>query len=123
VFCTGPLTILGSLSDGLGRGADQLYLKATLDGFAAIAFAASFGWGVAASALTVLVIQGSITLLGAVAGNVLPDAGLAAVTASGGLMLVGVALRLLRIREIAVADLLPGLVVAPLLVEVVASLR
>ena len=53
VFCTGPLTILGSLNDGLGRGADQLYLKAALDGFAAIAFAASFGWGVAASALTV----------------------------------------------------------------------
>ena len=51
IFCTGPLTILGSLSDGLGRGADQLFLKATLDGFAAIAFAASFGWGVAAADL------------------------------------------------------------------------
>jgi uncharacterized protein len=123
VFCTGPLTILGSLSDGLGHGADQLYLKATLDGFAAIAFAASFGWGVAASALTVLAVQGSITLVGAGLGNVLSDAGLAAVTASGGLMLVGVALRLLRIREIAVADLLPGLVVAPLLVLAVAALR
>jgi uncharacterized membrane protein YqgA involved in biofilm formation len=121
VFCTGPLTILGSLSDGLGHGADQLYLKATLDGFAAIAFAASFGWGVAASALTVLVVQGTITALGALLGNVLSDAGLAAVTATGGLMLVGVALRLLRIREIAVADLLPGLVVAPLLVTAVAA--
>jgi uncharacterized protein len=123
VFCTGPLTILGSLSDGLGHGADQLYLKATLDGFAAIAFAASFGWGVAASALTVLAVQGSLTLVGAGLGNVLSDAGLAAVTASGGLMLVGVAFRLLRIREIAVADLLPGLVIAPLLVAVVAGLR
>jgi uncharacterized protein len=123
VFCTGPLTILGSLSDGLGHGADQLYLKATLDGFAAIAFAASFGWGVAASALTVLAVQGSITLIGAGLGNVLSDSGLAAVTASGGLMLVGVALRLLRIREIAVADLLPGLIVAPLLVQAVAALR
>ena len=121
VFCTGPLTILGSLSDGLGHGADQLYLKATLDGFAAIAFAASFGWGVAASALTVLVVQGTITALGALLGNVLSDAGLAAVTATGGLMLVGVALRLLRIREIAVADLLPGLIVAPLLVTAVAA--
>ena len=123
VFCTGPLTILGSLSDGLGHGADQLYLKATLDGFAAIAFAASFGWGVAASALTVLVVQGSITVLGALLGDLLPDAQLAAVTAAGGLMLVGVALRLLRIREIAVADLLPGLVVAPLLVGLVAAFR
>ena len=123
VFCTGPLTILGSLSDGLGHGADQLYLKATLDGFAAIAFAASFGWGVAASALTVLVVQGAITAAGAALGDVLPDAELAAITAAGGLMLVGVALRLLRIREIAVADLLPGLVVAPLLVELVAAFR
>ena len=62
LFCTGPLTILGSLNDGLGNGADQLYLKAVLDGFAAIAFAASFGWGVAASALTVVVVQGSLTV-------------------------------------------------------------
>ena len=123
IFCTGPLTILGSLSDGLGNGADQLYLKATLDGFTAIAFAASFGWGVAASALTVLVVQGSITALGAVLGDVLPDAELAAITAAGGVMLVGVALRLLRIREIAVADLLPGLIVAPLLVQAVAAFR
>ncbi|MBO0845909.1 MAG: DUF554 domain-containing protein [Nocardioides sp.] len=123
IFCTGPLTILGSLSDGLGNGADQLYLKATLDGFTAIAFAASFGWGVAASAVTVLVVQGSITVLGALLGDILPDAELAAITAAGGLMLVGVALRLLRIREIAVADLLPGLLVAPLLVQAVAAFR
>ena len=123
VFCTGPLTILGSLSDGLGRGADQLYLKAVLDGFAAIAFAASFGWGVAASAVTVLAIQGSLTVLGVLLGGLLPEAHLAAVTAAGGLMLVGVALRLLRIREVPVADLLPGLLVAPLLVQLVGVLR
>ena len=90
VFCTGPLTVLGSLNDGLGNGADQLYLKATLDGFAAIAFAATFGWGVAASALTILVVQGSLTVVGVLLGDVLPDAHLAAVTAVGGLMLVGV---------------------------------
>jgi len=123
IFCTGPLTILGSITEGVGQGADQLLLKSALDGFAAIAFAASFGWGVAASALTVLVVQGSITVLGALLGDLLPDAQLAAVTAAGGLMLVGVALRLLRIREIAVADLLPGLVVAPLLVGLVAAFR
>lgn len=123
VFCTGPLTILGSLNDGLGNGADQLFLKAALDGFAAIAFAASFGWGVAASALTVVAVQGGLTLLGLALGDVLPDAHLAAITATGGLLLVGVALRLLRIREIPVADLLPALLVAPLLVEAVATLR
>lgn len=121
VFCTGPLTILGSLNDGLGNGAEQLLLKAALDGFAAIAFAASFGWGVAASAVTIVVVQGSLTLLGLALGDVLPDAQLAAITATGGLMLVGVAFRLLRIREIPVADLLPALLVAPALTALVGA--
>ena len=123
VFCTGPLTILGSLNDGLGNGSDQLVLKAALDGFAAIAFAASFGWGVAASAVTIVVVQGSLTLLGYLLGDVLPDAHLAAITATGGLLLVGVALRLLRVREIPVADLLPALLVAPILVQCAGALH
>ena len=123
LFCTGPLTVLGSLNDGLGRGADQLFLKAALDGFAALAFAASFGWGVAASALTVVVVQGGLTVAGVLLGDVLPDAHVAALTAVGGLLLVGVALRLLRVREIPVADLLPALLVAPLLVSLTAGLR
>jgi uncharacterized protein len=121
VFCTGPLTVLGSLNDGLGNGADQLFLKSTLDGFAAIAFAASFGWGVAASVVTVVVVQGALTIVGVLLGDVLPDPHLAALTATGGLLLVGVGLRLLRIREIPVADLLPALVVAPVLVHVVGA--
>jgi uncharacterized membrane protein YqgA involved in biofilm formation len=123
IFCTGPLTILGSINDGLGNGADQLFLKSALDGFAAIAFAASFGWGVAASVVTIIAIQGSLTLLGLALGDVLPDAHLAAITATGGLLLVGVALRLLRVREIPVADLLPALLVAPLLVGLVGALH
>ncbi|WP_244927632.1 DUF554 domain-containing protein [Nocardioides sp. W7] len=123
LFCTGPLTILGSLNDGLGNGADQLFLKSALDGFAAIAFAASFGWGVVASVVTIVVVQGSLTLAGLALGDVLPDAHLAAVTAVGGLLLVGMALRLLRVRDVPVADLLPALVVAPLLVAGVAAFR
>lgn len=123
IFCTGPLTILGSLEDGLGHGAEQLYLKSALDGFAAIAFAAAFGWGVAASVVTLVVVQGGLTLVGLALGDVLPDAHLAAITATGGLLLVGVAMRLLDLKQIAVADLLPALVVAPLLVELVAVLR
>jgi uncharacterized membrane protein YqgA involved in biofilm formation len=123
VFCVGPLTVLGSLEDGLGNGADQLFLKAALDGFAAIAFAASLGWGVGASAVSLLVVQGSLTALGAVLGDVLPAAEVAALTATGGLMLVGVALRLLRVKQLPVGDLLPGLVVAPLLTALVAALR
>src|SRR4051812_44884069 len=122
VFCVGPLTVLGSISDGLGKGADQLFLKSALDGFAAIAFAASLGWGVAASALSLLVVQGTLTALGAVLGDVLSAAQLAALTATGGLMLVGVALRLLKIKPLPAGDLLPGLLVAPALTALVAAL-
>src|SRR4029453_5894110 len=118
-----PLTLLGALSAGLGRGADQLYLKATLDGFAAIAFAASLGWGVAASALVVLVVQGLITAPGAALGDVLPAAHVTALTATGGVMLVGVALRLLKLKQVAVADLLPALLVAPLMVQLLVVIR
>ena len=123
LFCVGPLTVLGSLSDGLGRGADQLYLKSALDGFAAIAFAASFGWGVAASALAVLGVQGSLTVAGLLLGDVLPDAHVAALSATGALMLVGVAVGLLRFRQLRVGDLLPALVIAPLLTQLVVVLR
>jgi uncharacterized membrane protein YqgA involved in biofilm formation len=123
VFCVGPLTILGSLDDGLGHGIDKLALKATLDGFAAIAFAASLGWGVAASALAVAVVQGTLTLVGFALGGLLPEPHLLAVTATGGLLLVGVALRLLRIKQVPVGDLLPALVFAPLLVQIVVAAR
>ncbi len=123
VFCVGPLTILGSLNEGLGNGADQLYLKSALDGFASIAFAASLGWGVGASVISILLVQGSLTLLGAALGDVLADAQLAAMTTVGGLLLVGVALRLLRLKQLPVGDLLPALVVAPLLSLAVAALR
>lgn len=123
VFCVGPLTVLGSLNDGLGNGPDQLFLKAALDGFASIAFAASLGWGVGASVVALFVVQGSLTVLGAVLGDVLPDAHLAALTTTGGLLLVGVALRLLRLKQLPVGDLLPALVVAPMLTAIVISVR
>lgn len=123
VFCVGPLAILGALSDGLGTGIEQLVLKSVLDGFTAIAFAAALGWGVAASAIAVGVFQGFWTLVGLVAGGLLPESQIAAVTATGGVLLIGVALRMLRIRDIAVADLLPALLVAPLLTALVAALR
>lgn len=123
VFCVGPLAILGSLSDGLGLGIDQLALKSIMDGFASIAFAASLGWGVAASALVVGVYQGTLTLLGWALGSVLDTAQIAVLTATGGLLLVGIGLRLLRIRHIPVGDMLPALLVAPILTAVVAALR
>lgn len=123
LFCVGPLTILGSLSDGLGRGIEQLTLKSVLDGFAAMAFASSFGVGVLMSAVSVAVVQGLLTLVGVLLGAVLPGAHIAALTATGGLLLVGIGLRLLRLRDVPVGDMLPALLVAPLLTQVVTVLR
>lgn len=122
LFCTGPLTILGSIDDGLGRGIDKLAVKSVMDGFAALAFASTFGVGVLFSAGTVLLVQGGLTVLGVLLGQVLPEAHVLVLTATGGLMLIGLALRLLRVREIPVADLLPALLVAPLLTQLVISL-
>lgn len=117
LFCVGPLTILGSLSDGLGRGADQLLVKAVLDGFAAIAFASSLGIGVLFSAVAVGVIQGTLTLLGFLLGDFLPLAHIDALTATGGILLLALALRLLALKQIPVGDMLPALLVAPLAVQ------
>jgi len=75
------------------------------------------------SAVSVAVVQGLLTLLGVVLGSMLPEAHIAALTATGGLLLVGISLRLLRIREIPVGDLLPALIVAPLLTQLVVMLR
>ncbi|AQP52430.1 hypothetical protein BW733_02500 [Tessaracoccus flavescens] len=120
VFCIGPLAILGSISDGLGRGADQLYVKAILDGFAAMAFASTLGWGVLASALAVALIQGSMTALGYFAGDVLSVAQIDALTAAGGVILLALGLRLLGVKQIPVGDLLPALLLAPALVPLAA---
>lgn len=122
VFVVGPLAVLGSLSDGLGRGIDQLALKSTLDGFASLAFAASLGWGVAASALSVGLVQGLLTLAGALLGGLLPASLVSSLTATGGVLLLGVGLRLLAVKAVPVGDLLPALVVAPALTALVDAL-
>ena len=123
VFVIGPLAVLGSLSDGLGRGIEQLALKSVLDGFASLAVAASLGWGVAAAALSVGVVQGLLTLLGALLGGLLPAALVASITATGGVLLIGVGLRLLAVKAVPVGDMLPALVAAPLLTLLVQALR
>ena len=114
LFAIGPLAILGSISDGMGTGIDQLVLKSILDFFAAMAFATSLGWGVAASAIPVGIYQGSWTLVGVGLGSILSGYQIAAMTVCGGLMLLCIALRLLKIKEVAVANLLPALAIAPL---------
>ena len=123
LFCVGPLTILGSINDGLGRGIDQLALKSVLDGFAALAFASTFGIGVLFSAVSVAVIQGVLTVMGMGLGEFLPEAHISALSATGGVMLAGIGLRLLRIRDVPVGDMLPALIVAPLLTALVVAVR
>ncbi len=122
LFCIGPLAILGALSDGLGQGIEQLALKSVLDGFASIAFAATLGWGVAASAISVAIVQGIFTLLGVMVGAVVAASAISAITATGGVLLIGVGLRLLRVTQLPVGDLLPALVIAPVLTIALAPL-
>ena len=114
IFAIGPLAILGRISDGMGTGIDQLVLKSTLDGFAALAFAASLGWGVALSALPVGIYQFAWTAVGLFLGAILTSYQVAAMTAVGGILLIGISLRLLRIKQVAVGNLLPALALAPL---------
>lgn len=123
LFCVGPLTILGSISDGLGTGIDQLVLKSSLDLFAAMAFAASLGIGVAASAITVVAVQGLLTVLGVIFGSFMPDSLIAAMTAAGGVLLLGIGLRLLQVRRVPVADMLPALILAPIITITVELIR
>lgn len=119
LFLIGPLAILGSISDGMSQGIDQLLLKSSLDFFAAMAFASTLGWGVAASIIPLGIYQGAWTLVGWIAGNVLEQYQIDAMTICGGLMLVGIGLRLLAIKKIAVANLLPALFLAPLIATAV----
>jgi uncharacterized membrane protein YqgA involved in biofilm formation len=118
LFVIGPLAILGSISDGMGTGTDQLILKSSLDFFAAMAFAASLGWGVAASAIPVGIYQGVWTVIGFGLGNILAGYQVDAMTIVGGLMLVSIGLGLLKIKTIAVGNLLPALLIAPIVVGV-----
>lgn len=118
IFCVGPLSILGSLDNGLTGDTTKLVIKATLDGFAALAIGATLGWGVLLSIAVILVYQGGISLLAhliAPALNANPDA-ITELTATGGLILVAIGLKLLKLRDLRVANWLPALVIAPLLV-------
>ena len=116
VFCVGPLTVLGSIQDGLNGDYSLLAIKSMLDGFAALAFASSLGIGVLFSVLTVLVYQGGLSLLAGVAQNVLNEAMIAEMSAVGGIMIMGIGLLLLDLKRIRVANMLPGLIIAPLVV-------
>jgi hypothetical protein len=121
LFTIGPMAVLGALQDGLGQGFDVLALKSTLDGLTSVAFAAALGWGVAFAAIPVGLWQGLLTILAASAGTLMSDALVASITATGGVLLLGTGLRVLQIRMVSVADMLPALVLAPLITWGVAS--
>ena len=122
LFCVGPITLLGCLQDGLGQGFEILAVKSTLDGISSIALASIFGWGVALSTVTVLTLQGGLTLS---AQALEPFLGAPAVQnelfATGGVLMLGLGLRLLELKRIRVANLLPALALAPLLYRLAAA--
>jgi uncharacterized membrane protein YqgA involved in biofilm formation len=116
LFCVGPLTFLGSLQDGISGDYRLLALKSALDFVASLSFASVLGWGVLLSAGSVLVVQGALTLSGAVFGSFIGEPMILAMTSTGGVLLVGLGLGLLELKDVRVANMLPALIVAPLLV-------
>ncbi|HEV2812365.1 MAG TPA: DUF554 domain-containing protein [Solirubrobacteraceae bacterium] len=113
LFCVGPLTVLGSIEDGLRGDYDLLATKALLDGFASIALAAALGPGVALAAVSVLVIQGGITLGAGLFDDILVGEPLSALTSAGGVLIIGISLKLLAVKDVKVGNYLPALVFAP----------
>ncbi|MFO7637707.1 MAG: DUF554 domain-containing protein [bacterium] len=115
LFCMGSMTVLGAIEEGLGRAPNLLLAKSVLDGFASVALAATFGVGVAFSALPLLVYQGGLTLAAGSLQAVLADAVVNEVSAVGGLLLVGLGINILGIGKLKVINMLPALVFAALL--------
>lgn len=123
LFCVGPIAILGSIQDGLSGDYNLLAVKSVLDGFASIAFASTLGIGVMFSTLMILVYQGGISLLAGQLDAIVTPSMMNELTATGGVILIGLALsNLLEIKKIRVANMLPGLAAAPLIVWVLSLL-
>jgi uncharacterized membrane protein YqgA involved in biofilm formation len=117
LFCVGPMTIIGSIQDGLLGDYQLLAIKSVMDGFAALAFASTLGIGVMFSILTVIVYQGGLTLLAAQARSILTDPMTAELTAVGGILLMGLSIgSLLELKPIRTGNLLPALAVSPAIV-------
>jgi uncharacterized membrane protein YqgA involved in biofilm formation len=118
LFCVGPLTVVGAIDDGLRGDYQLLATKSVLDGFASIALASALGPGVAFAAVTVLVIQGGISLAAGLFDHVLAEGSepLAALTSAGGILIIGISLKLADLKDVKVGNFLPALVLAPALV-------
>lgn len=113
VFCAGPLTLLGGIEDGLGVSIRLLAIKSTLDGIAAVGFASVYGWGVLASLMTIAIFQGTVTAIAVVIDPVVTTEVIAMLSAVGGVLVLGIALRLLEIKDIRVISLSPALLLGP----------
>lgn len=115
VFCVGAMAIMGSIEDGLTGYPKILYAKSLMDAIVAVVFASTMGVGVVFSAAPVFVYQGSITLAAKLLGNFLSPAAITELTATGGLLIVGIALNLLGITKVRLGNLLPAVIFAALL--------
>ena len=122
LFCIGPMTIVGSFEDGLGQGYRTLALKSVLDGVASAALSAGLGIGVWFSVVTVLVVQGGLTLAAGAISPYVTDAMVAELSACGGFMLIVIGLGLAGATEARATNMLPGLLVTPLLVRLLDAL-
>jgi hypothetical protein len=116
LFCVGPLAVIGSFEDGLRGNLEPLATKSLLDGFASIALASTLGAGVALAAVSVLVFQGALTLGAGLLEGALRGEALDAMTSAGGVLIIGIALKLLDVKDVRVGNFLPALALAPLLV-------
>jgi uncharacterized protein len=123
LFCVGPLTVVGSIQNGLTGNYQALATKAMLDGFASIAIASTLGWGVALAAGTVLVVQGALSLGAGLFDEILTGESLDALTSAGGVLIIGISLKLLSLKDVKVGNFLPALVIAPALVGLVSLFR
>lgn len=119
LFCVGPLAVVGAIQDGLTGNYEALATKSLLDGFASIALAATLGWGVALAAVSVLIYQGALSLGATLFEDVLKGEALAALTSAGGVLIIGISLKLLDLTDVKVGNFLPALVFAPALVGIV----
>jgi len=121
VFCVGPMTILGSIQDGLTGDYRLLAIKSVLDGFAALAFSSSLGVGVLFAIIVILGYQGGLSMLATQIQSIISDAMITEMTAVGGILLIGIAISsLLEIKTIRIGNFLPSLVIAPLVVWLLA---
>ena len=121
LFCIGPLTILGAIQDASGETPQLYIIKGTLDGFMSVIFGAIHGVGVLFSAVSVFVVQGTLTLFGRQLDSLLNDRMRIELFATGGLAVMAIGLNLLDIKKIRLGSLLPGLIVTPVLVQLFAD--